>query len=488
MSSDGKIHLIKIDPKENMAHPPLGIMYVGDALKKAGFRVRLHHVSAGGTFPVGSRIVEDDPLFVGFSVLSGWGIRAAAQLSRRIRKACQAPVVWGGVHPTLLPEQCLSESYIDMVCLGEGEETAVDLARAIAHGAPLKPIAGIGFRDAAGIPRINPRRPLISDLDSYAPDWGLLGAERYLRPGLGFRRALAVIASRGCPFHCGFCVNQVLYERRWRGHSPGVVIRRLLDLKKRYSVEAFIYKDDNFFVDPDWAWQILEAVDTPYHVKLRAENIDEAFARRLSETGCREVMVGFESGSDRVLREIIQKQSTVARHMQAARILGRYPQIKLTATFIAGAPGETPEEFRQSVQLMCDLLFRHPRAVMFPAFYMPFPGTPMYRMALNSGFRPPTRTEDWEEVDNWSRHYPLTWARWISSQDVDDLREALAVLEALVRFRVPLLASRIRRQILTGSFKGPVIRILNAARHALTGGFRPVRPRLVGLATPRFLQ
>ena len=156
------IVLVKINHPHFTYHPPQGLLYIANALKKADFEVKIFHIRPEEVAQYAQQIVDLKPLFVGFSVFTGEAMRSYAWLCRKIKSLCAAPIVWGNAHPTLLPEQCLSEDYIDIVVRGEGEVTAVELAQSLAAGTGrLKDIKGIGFKNADGSIVINPESPFI---------------------------------------------------------------------------------------------------------------------------------------------------------------------------------------------------------------------------------------------------------------------------------------------------------------------------------------
>lgn len=463
--------LVKVNRPSDMHVPPLGIMYLGDALKKEGYRMRIFHISEymGQRYDDIVRnikkylgiILDERPLFVGFSVLTGVGIKSAVALSQMIKKSSDIPVIWGNVHTSLLPEQCLREDYIDIVCIGEGEETIVELARAIEKKGKLEGIAGIGYKDENNNIIINDRRDFIKDLDRYETDWSLINIEDYLTPDMGFKRTLRIIASRGCPYNCSFCYNQVFNNRKRRAHTAEYVINRFTELAEQYNIEAVYFNDDNFFVDREWAWKIVEGIGLPYFLKLRAEYIDENFAHRLAATNCREVVFGFESGSDRVLKEIVKKGSEVKDHVRATKILSRYPQIKVTAAFIIGMPGETEEDFKKTVSMMCYLLKIHSNISLTPGYFIPFPGTEMSKSAINNGFLPPSTTMAWNGVDKFSDELEITWVDWMTSRKAVEFRKAVDVLCALYDIKAPVLKEIVRAMVVNQSYRNPMIVLLN---------------------------
>jgi radical SAM superfamily enzyme YgiQ (UPF0313 family) len=154
---------------------PLGLIYLGGALRKAGYqKVKVFNIFKDEIDKTVDEIVKMKPLFVGLSTLTGPQTRYTYDMSRAIKaRDKDIKIIWGGVHPTMLPEDCLKEDCVDMVCIGEGEEVITELAASLAAKADLEGIRGIGYkREEKAV--INPRRPFITELDRFEPDWGLV--------------------------------------------------------------------------------------------------------------------------------------------------------------------------------------------------------------------------------------------------------------------------------------------------------------------------
>ncbi len=470
--TDKLVILVKVSNPLHMNVPPLGILYIGDALKKAGYKVKVFHISDNEIQKYGRIIIKDNPIFVGISVITGASIRVAVNLSRTIKKSSNIPVVWGNVHPSVLPEQCLREDYIDFVVIGEGEETCVELACAIENKESFTSIKGIGFKDNNGLVKTNERRSFIKDLDKYEIDWELVNIEKYIVPHMGIQRTLRLVLSRGCPYGCTFCYNQAVNYRRWRTHSVDYSIDLLSRLAGRYNLEGIFFNDDNFFVNQKWSWKILEKINIPYSVELRAEYVDEEFAKKLVSTNCGEVLFGYESGSERVLKEVVNKGSTVQDHRRATKILSKYPQIKIAGSFIVAFPGETKDEYRRTVSFMCELLDITPNISYTVGFFLPFPGTELFKIALKKGFSPPTKTEDWDAMDRWSDRLRLTWVDWISSEKSANLRQAMMVLTTLYKFNIAIAKQLVRKMVLNEDYSNLLIILLNKVRIQYSYGDR----------------
>ena len=172
----------------------------------------------------------------------------ALAFARKVRKEKpNVPIVWGGVHPTLLPEQTVKNEYVDVVVRGEGEAVVVDLADCIASGKPLDKVKGITFKVNKEI-RNNPDAEII-DMDKIPIElpFELLKLDKY--PSLTAGR-VHIQTSRGCPHRCGFCYNILFNRHAWRGKSAKRVLDEIEFLMQKFPQTKIIDPiDDNFFVD-----------------------------------------------------------------------------------------------------------------------------------------------------------------------------------------------------------------------------------------------
>lgn len=446
MAEQARILLVKINPPEFMNIPPLGLLYVGDALKKAGYKVQVLHISTEKVDEYVEKVIETAPIYVGFSVFTGTTMRAYADMCRKIKKLSDIPIVWGNAHPSLLPEQCLQETYIDYVVIGEGEVTAVELAEALQGKRDLREVKGIGYKKN-GESIITDPRPFIENLDDYCLDWSLVNVEQYLRSFGEVDRMIHFVTSRGCPHRCGFCYNKRFNKRKWRAHSIDFVVSHLNRFKEQYHIGGIIFWDDEFIVNKQRALSIVEKVGLPYYCHCRIEYIDDEFARQLAETGCRYLLIGFESGSDRVLK-LITKDSTVSDISAGVRALANYPSVEVSGSIIFGFPTETRDEFRSTLRVITELLDIKNNMNFTTGWYIPYPGSDLYDLALQHGFHPPRRTEDWEDLDRWADKFEITWVDWLSSTEAAEVRKNVRFLAALYRYNIPLLRNIVRKQIL----------------------------------------
>jgi|SRR3989338_3191363 len=414
MQNNNKIYLIKLDDETGEMIPPFGLLYVGGKLRSAGYEIRIIHAGQKTISGKVEEIIQDEPLFIGFSVITGSPTASSVQISQRIKAKSKIKIVWGGVHPSLLPRQCLAEDYIDFVILQEGEETALELANHLSSGNyRFAEINGLGYKDNGRV-AINNQRPLNSELKGSRMDFGLINLNKYIQESSiqieGRRekiRKLSYISSRGCPHNCGFCYNLKFNKRQWRYFPENVVYEDIQYLKEKYKINAVHFWDDNFFVNKPRALNILNHIAVFPEFELRIDYITEELAAEFKKLNTINLLIGAESGSDRILK-LMNKGFSKALMLDKARIMAKY-NLSVLYSFMLGTTTETKEELYQTIDLIAEISRIHKNSSFTVGMYMPYPGTELYQLAIKEGFTPPARIVDWQFIDRWRNTVPLPW-------------------------------------------------------------------------------
>ncbi len=377
--------------------PPLGILCIA-SMVKAEHSVKIFDRS----------IFDDDvkealntfkPDLVGVSVLTGPAIADAVAISRQAKQQ-GIPVIWGGVHPTLLPRQVIAEDYVDFVVIGEGEYTFKELVGYLDQvRTDFENVAGLAYKTKEGDIVINQSRQVIKNLDELPfPAWDLIDVDAYVQ------YEIPLVTSRGCPWRCAFCYNQGANQRRWRPQSSERVLAEIDYVLSLTNVNHGYLKfyDDNFVANPKRARAILEALpkDMDVWLEMRLDYVKEDFVKLLAEfKGCH-VFVGVESG-DQAMLDKMQKDLTIEQ-IEAAFTLFKQYKISTTGAFMIGNPGETYQQALKTIALSFKL---NPTRYSF-AIYRPFPGTDWYEECVAKGLLiPPERTADWAKISD--RGWPL---------------------------------------------------------------------------------
>jgi radical SAM superfamily enzyme YgiQ (UPF0313 family) len=288
------------------------------------------------------------------------------------------PVIVGGPHATILPEQVLKSENIDIVVRGEGEETILELIQALKVKRTLYGIKGISFKDNNAIIH-NPDRQWILNLDEIpfpARDL-LMNPQNYTSEDMG-----AVMCSRGCPFNCTYCCHP--WGRRVRYRSIENVISEVKEVKDKYGTEQFEFKDDTFTVNRGWIIQfcdqlISQKININWGCTTRANLIDDELIKKMKKAGCNNIKLGIETGSERILKET-KKGVSFEEMKKAAKILNKN-KVFWSGYFMMGLPTETEEDILKTYQFMKEL---NPYYAGL-GVYNPFPATELFEQGVKLG-------------------------------------------------------------------------------------------------------
>ncbi|NOZ02704.1 MAG: radical SAM protein [Deltaproteobacteria bacterium] len=362
---------------------PLGLGFIAAVLRRAGHEVALIDPEAMGISEKAlvERVRSFNPGFVGLSCLTP-NYPAAGRLARAIKAEVDAPIAIGGPHATAMRGQVLSDNEaFDIVVVGEGEATALQLCAAIEGGSGLDDVAGIVYRWKEGF-RETPPRALLKDLDSLPhPARDMVDMSAYFRPhmywDIGVRSA-SMIASRGCPYRCIYCASKGTMGDRLRLHSPGYVVDEMESLVHDYGVKYIGFMDDTMILNHRWVRELCGLIrerklDVSWHCVMRVDAASEDILRTIKDAGCRRISFGIETG-DPGLLETSGKGTTLdqARFaVRAARDVG----LTVINTYMFGFPGETWETVRNTIDFAIEL---SPHIAMF-SILVPYPGTETFK-------------------------------------------------------------------------------------------------------------
>ena len=365
-----------------------------------------------------TKILKEEPICVGITTMTGSQIKYALEAARVVKEQSNVPVVFGGIHPSLLPAQTLENPYVDVVIVGEGEYAFIELLQALRERRNLATVKGIWYKKGGAI-YSTPRRELIRNLDEL-PELPLVlvDVEQYVsRAILNGRRSIDLQTSRGCPAKCAFCFNQVFNRGYWRGMSSKEAVRRVSETVRKYAIDDVFFTDDNCAASIPRLKEICqmfvsENLNITWRLDgIRADSIlrmEDETLQLLYASGCNDMYIGAESGSQEIL-DRIDKNLRVETIIEANRKLAKYPFI-VKWTFICGFPTESEEQREMSVKLAVQLCKENLNAYTPFLVFTPYPGTKLYDEAIEHGFNPPERLEDWANFsfDN----FPLSSCAW----------------------------------------------------------------------------
>jgi len=407
------------DIKNVTTRLPLAALYIGSMLQAHGFSVQVIDQRVDDRWPETLRhALAQRPLWVGISSMTGlqikWGL-AAAQIVRQIDPTI--PVVWGGVHPTILPEQTLAHPLVDLVAVGEGEMTALELSRTLREegvNADVSGIAGLVWKRNGELVFNRPRS--FMPMDDLPPiDYSLVEIEHYILSEVPGERSLQITTSRGCPMHCGYCYLTVVPDgRHYRAESPERTVAHIERLVKEFNLNAIHIIDDEFFTQRKRARQVCElliarGLQLTLRTNCRIDYIDRMDAEELAlfrRAGFKHLYLGAESGNDRVL-DLIEKGITREQIVRVNRKL-KQAGIAPKFSFMGGFPSETVAEVKDTMRLMVQLVEENAEAYTTPVqLYSPYPGTALFEMCLQAGMAMPATLEEWT-TSSWE-HIDYSW-------------------------------------------------------------------------------
>jgi anaerobic magnesium-protoporphyrin IX monomethyl ester cyclase len=409
--------------------PPLGaplcLLSLASTLQEGGFKVII--IDAAITPDYETAVLREcrDALCIGISVLTGPMIRGAMTVATQVKAHLpEVKVIFGGWHPTLLPDETLAEPYVDIVVRGQGEVTLLEVARALANKQPLDFVTGISWK-SNGVRRMNLERR-VQPLDSFPPPaFDLTDFDAYeKRAGI---RKLAYTTSVGCPYACNYCTDMVVYKRRFNAFTAERVVEELPRLVKRYQIEEVALLDSNFPVDIHRALDIARGIlnsGVKFRWTFQASTdflcrMSEDEVRLLAESGVSHMGFGTESTSDAVLKLMNKRHQRVNEMYETAR-KANLAGIKVTFNLIFGYPGETEADRIITFQTMSDISRQFHNVNFSPNIFTPYPGIPIWPQLRELGVHEPKSLREWMEMPLGANVLP-----WLKDRELARLNRML---------------------------------------------------------------
>lgn len=388
-----------------------GIRTISAVLKKAGHDIKIVFMALSedyGRNYTKSELLQLEKVCKGSKLI---GISSFASTSKRASriilylKKLNIPIVYGGVHATISPEDAIR--YSDIVCVGEGEETIVDLAKAIEENKSIDKIKNLWVKKQNEKEKEieiikNPVRNIIDDIDSLPfPDFEI--QDHYLLEKGNIRKfeerdlagQIFFLTGRGCPYGCDYCSNSLFNElykgkrkKILRWHSPEYIIKGILYMKNKFpSLGYFDIRDDTFSIRPledikKFCELYKEKIGMRFKCLGDPRTIDDEKIKLLIDAGCTDLIIGIQ-GSERTNLEIYHRNQTDANVLNAGKILNKYKD-KLAVMYdvITCNPYEKPEDIISLIKLLQKIPKPYYLSVNNLVF---FPGSQLYRKAKSDG-------------------------------------------------------------------------------------------------------
>ncbi|MBF0624220.1 MAG: cobalamin-dependent protein [Magnetococcales bacterium] len=347
-------------------------------------------------------LAREEPKLFGMSLMSGEYDKAKVLTAFLKREFPQVPLIWGGIHPTIAPEESLAHA--DYVCIGEGELMMADLAACLERGEDPRQINNLAYIQDGQVIR-NPLHPLMAELDRFPPyehvaahSWlQHKGRVRSLDTALNQRyapylgRTYSVLTSRGCPFHCTYCCNNFLQElyddRKIRRRSIDHVIQELEQARRSHPELQLVNFQDDCFLAVNakqlraFFQEYNRRVGLPFVCHSIPTYLTEEKVALLRESRVAWVIMGLQSGSDRVLREVYRRKSYSDHFLKAAHLLSRHGVAGIYDVILDN-PLETEEETLDTIATF----MATPKPFMPEFFSLSlYQGTEIHRLAREAG-------------------------------------------------------------------------------------------------------
>lgn len=363
-------------------------------------------------------------------------------------------VVFGGAHASILPESVLSDTNVDLVVIGEGEETMLEIATRYEKRQKLTTVPGTAYRKKKGDVFRNPPRPHINNLDSLPPPARhLLSMDLYLNATKDISHSFAyrypstpVITSRGCPGNCIYCAVPGIWGRTWRPYSAKRIVEEIQFLNKRYGVKEIQFLDDNISVDKQRLKDICDMlIKKKIDIKWTTPNgiaiwtLDKPLLQKMKKSGCYRLTFGIETGhpeTQKFIRKYLDLEKA-KKIMQTASSLGLW----IFSTYIIGFPYETEKLIKSTFNFAIN---SYSDFVVF-ILLMPFPKTDVTQVMIKEKILKKSQLKTSAIGETFSG-YKGIGNKYLSASQIKQLRneadKKLMLTRILWLFRRPLVIIR----------------------------------------------
>ena len=343
----------------------------------------------------------------GISAMIGYQIKGALNIAKFVRNYNRnIPIVWGGWHPSILPEQTMKNDYVDFVVCGQGEVTFYELVKALESGKHFENIFGLCFKKENEI-IVNQSRTLINPEILPPLPYELIDMERYIHASEYGSRTINYLSSIGCPFRCGFCAEQLVHKRKWLPLSAERVVNDIEYLYNKYNIDSLMINDSEYFISQKRINKICKGL-LEKKIKIKWGNVNgradllSSYSKEtwdlMVESGLQSILTGAETYDEEMLK-LINKDETVEDTIKLAELAKKYGVV-VKFSLMIGLPVKNPkktieQEFDNTIDFVNDLYEISSKNVFLLFLYTPFPGTPLYEKSLELGYNAPESLDEW---------------------------------------------------------------------------------------------
>ncbi|MBI5049877.1 MAG: B12-binding domain-containing radical SAM protein, partial [Nitrospirae bacterium] len=396
------------------AWTPLAILSLGAYLEQHGIEIeyfdeRIHKKERF------RELVSRGPLLVGLSTMTCFQIKNTLNLAKLARKLNpEVPLVWGGTHPSMCPEQTLESPLVDFVVKGEGEQTLLELVRGMQEGkTDFGGIDGLGWKDSGKTVMNNDRNFLdINNLPFPYDGKGRGILQAYISMSSDTLENIGYESSRGCPHKCGFCYNVYFHKNVCRVKTLEKIRGELIKLKE-LGVNKMTFYDDTFMAGRKDVisniCDLLKELGFQWIANVRINLFTPELLKKFKDSGCVYLFFGIESPDDEILKYI--RKGLNRKMIDEGMKVVSQGNIKTLYSLIIGLPNETDEQLKRTLDFADEIRRIHPGAEVPIQPYVPLPGTSLFKEAIKAGFKTPTHLEGWKNYTNDEIKHP-----WIKNK------------------------------------------------------------------------
>lgn len=381
----------------------------------------------------------DSTLLVGVTSLTGAPLKDAIAFSEKIKSLkSDIPVVWGGWHTSLFPEQVLIDvPEVDISVQGQGELSFKEIVEAVQSGNDFSEIKGIVYRSQSGEICKNPPRTMEDMNELPRVNYDLIDVEQYFeKKG---RRQFDFITSTGCFFRCTFCADPFVFSRKYTGHLPDRIFDDLMYYHGKYGFDDVNFQDETFFTYPKRILELAQSIKkagTPFTwaATMRADQGNRMSKEDFilcKEGGLRRLLIGVESGTQEMMDWL--RKDIKLEHVRLCAERCKEVGIRVIFPFIVGFPKESRESIAGTKSMIRELALMSD-GFETPVFYFkPYPGTQITDEVVKEGsYTPPKSIQEWSDFDYIGSKGP-----WVSDE----------LYQEMERFKFYLRANRQQRTI-----------------------------------------
>ena len=355
--------------------PPTDLMYLAAMAENAGLEAKINDYSQNGDYEADLKEFNPDYLVVNIATPT---LEHDLDAVKKAKEICPnvITIAKGAAFLTLAERIIKEHNELDFGILGEAENTLKE----ILEGKPKAEILGLYYKENDEV-KFTGNRPFIEDLDSLPfPARHLVDNNIYRRPDNNKVQA-TIKVSRGCPFHCFFCLATPVSGAKVRRRSPENIVAEIKECVEKYNIKNFLFWSDIFNIDKDWTMKLCQAIidsglKITWSANTRADTADLEMAEMMYKSGCRLVSIGVESGSQYML-EKMGKKITLNDVRRTVKVFKK-AKIRIYNYFVIGLPWETEETVEETIKFAIELNSD------FISFYTatPLPGSRFYDYAL----------------------------------------------------------------------------------------------------------